>query len=420
MGFVVACSNLGGLSGDDSGGASPDVVAPPSDDAPDDAFDAAPPVDRPDSGFLLSVSPEHIAEDPGDSFPVTITLNRAVTFDDAVTIAVNGLPTGAAVTPLVIPGGASTGTFSLSVGKGVTVPNADVTLTVVATNGSGGFTQTTPIVFRFGSLLEPSDGGVYVVPMSAKTLVVKAWGGGGGGGGINGSPGGGGGFVSGSIVVAPGETLIPDVATGGTDNGAGAGGGGLTGLRRGAIYLIVAGGGGGGGWSFNYAPQPPDRNGGGGGGQIGQDSPSVGGGGKGGSESASGAGGGGAFDAGAGSSLKGGNAANPYQPGGTPGGGFGGYDNSCSTGGGGGGAGWFGGGAGNQTCTLQGTGGGGGGSGYLEPTATNRLFASAIDVNCANKADPDYVAGVGTGGPGGPESKPNGGPGLLVVRLPKP
>jgi len=141
-------------------------------------------------GFTVAVSPPHITEDPGDSFPVTVTIDRTGGFTDALTITVNNLPTGASATPLTIPGSASSGMFSLAVASGTTVTNTEIELSVVAANGTGSVSGMTPLGFRFGSKLILDDAGVYLVPSYSSGVTIKAWGGGGGGGGINGAPGG--------------------------------------------------------------------------------------------------------------------------------------------------------------------------------------------------------------------------------------
>ena len=202
----------------------------------------------------------------------------------------------------------------------------------------------------------------FVVPSGISSMNVSMSGAGGvntysGGGGT----GGKGGFVSGTLAVTPGETLVLVVggtggqSTGATYGGGGAGqtggsGGGRSAIRRSGVDIVTAAGGGGGGYGTGGGD-------GGGltGGNGGQGSGSRGQGGFGGTQSVGGAGG---YDATYGQAQGG----SQYQ-GGIVSGGWGAYT-------GGGGGGYDGGGAG-----VYG-GGGGGGSSYvanLTGTVVNTL-----------------------------------------------
>lgn len=416
--------------------------------------DAGPP---PATGFTLAVLPTHITEDPGDTFPVDVSISRAASFNDAVTITLNGLPIGATASALVIPGNSSTGSFSLVYAAGSTVTNSDVTLMVVGANGTGAFSASADLAFRRGSLLAPdgNDAGTYTMPPFATGITAKLWGAGGGGsdGDGNGAyapaPGGGGGFVSGSFAVTPGETLAFVLGAGGQGGIGGSGGGGFSELLRGTKILAIAGGGGGGGSSSGaYNSGSGSGGGGAGGGLNGQTAPSVTlfdidsngdntsiSGGGGGQQAIGGDAGVAFLDAGyrvasggsCGASLQGGSALNEstVRAGGVPGGGNGAMNTIASScGGGGGGGGYFGGGSGADEPTVSTATswftGGGGGSGYLDPSATNTVLTTGSGRTCANAADPDFIATTCGGGPLTGVGVSYGGAGLVVVRLSRP
>ncbi len=402
--------------------------------------DAGPP---PATGFNLAILPGHVTEDPGDSFPIDVAISRAASFTDAVTIVVNGLPTGATVSTLVIPGTASTGTFSLAWATGSTITNADVGLTVVGTNGTGAFSASAPLAMRLGSLLLPNtDAGVYEIPSYETLILAKAWGAGGGAGGSylgTYSLGGAGGFATAMLPVTPGESLAFHTGTGGLGgNAGGGGGGGFSWIQRGSTYLLIAGGGGGGGDST--AGSTPGGAGGGSSGQMGGgifikiDGGMGAGtsttGGFGGSQTAGGAAGATYIDASVsvpaggnpGTALQGGTGSNGGAfAGGNAGGGNGTNLGGCidkGCGGGAGGGGWFGGGSGadeSGDTTLQ--TGGGGGSAYVDLSGkADASLLGGVGAVPARTTDIDYAAGVASGGNG----VGNASSGRIVIRLSKP
>ena len=245
----------------------------------------------------------------------------------------------------------------------------------------------------------------WVVPAGVKEIEVKMWGGGGAGSGAgnageDGSPrhkGGAGGFVSATVPVTAGETLVFVTAGGGrTSGGEGAGGGGYSGLFRGSWSagnaILVAGGGGGGG-----RPNGEQVLGGGaGGGLKGQDSASPSGG-KGGTIGPPTVG---SLFAGHGTGCN-------NVPGGWPAGGNG---SDCGWGGSGGGGGHYGG-----TAGVSGTGGtggpGGGGSSYFDTLRTlNAQTLAGNGTVPGNSLDPDR-GGLAIGGNRGV----NGGSGRIII-----
>jgi hypothetical protein len=372
----------------------------------------------PDAGFTLSLSTTHLTEDIGDTFPVTITVNRAASFSGVVSYIITAPPTLTTTNPA--PSGPPS-QFYVTAASGA----GDVTVTVTGTSGS--LVETATLGVHIGSILYPDDAGVVVIPSFASSVTVKAWGAAGGGGPdctgfgpSTGGLGGGGGFASAVLPVSGGETLQVVVGTGGTGitaaaSGNGAGGGGYSGLLTpdGGVVLLAGGGGGGNaafcttGEELTNANGP---NGGAGGGTSG------------------GNGGGSTFVDGYGAQPDGGGAAHgsgvagSYLQGGTGGGAgdiAGGQPNagngSSNQGGGGGGSGYFGGGGGGagNGSAFSPAGAGGGGCGWN--AVDGGVLTQASGATPPNTTDPDYGdAGVGTG------SKSNGMPGRVVIRLPKP
>jgi len=274
---------------------------------------------------------------------------------------------------------------------------------------------------------------VVEVPEGCGVAVVSAWGAGGGGGRL--IAGGAGAYVHASLEVVPGEMLTFAVASGGFSEVIGnhgpraGGGGGASIARRGEEPLLVAAGGGGGGTTGDS--MTPGGGGGAGGAELGQaggDDPTCNaddgpaGGGEGGTQVAGGAGGtapslgdgypsvgagepGVAFGGGASDSNAGLAVGGLDHLGGTSAG--------SNGGGGAGGSGLFGGGGGGYQQTYCGGGGGGGSSFAVDPAAT---LEAGVDGTPGGLLDPDYVAGVGVGGPSGTP----GSDGLVVVRFEEP
>ncbi|HYV91679.1 MAG TPA: fibronectin type III domain-containing protein, partial [Chitinophagales bacterium] len=135
---------------------------------------------------------------------------------------------------------------------------------------------------QFTTLAENSGADQYfTVPDGVTQLTVKLWGAGGAGGNYDPCPayGGGGGYVTGTIIVTPGETLTIVVGGkgetgsgagaygggGGKQSGAGGRGGGRSAVVRGDDDIITAGGGGGGGGGCYAEGETISRGGGGGG-----------------------------------------------------------------------------------------------------------------------------------------------------------
>lgn len=242
----------------------------------------------------------------------------------------------------------------------------------------------------------------FVVPAGVTKLRAKIWGAGGGHSNDTGVPalGCAGGYTQAVIDVTPGEVLTVIVGQGGTVHtsasatksygggggvpspSGGAKGGGRSAIRRGATELATAGGGGGTrGQSWELAPH------------------GVGGGETGGS-------GGWPFHSGSGGTATAGGVgatANGASPGTQFEGGNGQAAVAMGTAGGGGG--YFGGGGAN-------IGVGGGGSGYVGgPGVTGTTTAPPAGAKPPNDTDPDYLPGIGAGGPTGNP----GGPGLIVL-----
>lgn len=363
-------------------------------------------VQAPDAGFTLTLVPTHLTEDIGDSFQVTVNINRAPLFTAPVDFAVSAPPNLTATTPNPAQ---TSSTFFVTANSGA----GDYTVTVTGTSGS--LLQNATLGVRVGSILHP-DGGVFVVPAYASSLTVKAWGAAGGGGPdctylstLNGGAGGGGGFASGTLAVNPGDMYLVAVGGGGSGalsvgSGGGGGGGGYSAFLApdGGVILLAAGGGGGVAAFCPGSSANVGYSGGPGGGTAGGNGGNGLYYGSGGQPDAGGTVGGSALMGGAGG---GGGAI----VGGVPGGGNGG----TPQGGGGGGGGYFGGGGGGAGQGILNGGGGGGGSGWN--TVDGGMLVQASGSTAASSTDPDY----GDAGPG-MGSKGNGNPGLVVIRLPKP
>ena len=266
-----------------------------------------------------------------------------------------------------------------------------------------------------------------IVPANCTAATIKAWGAGGGGAGV--AQGGGGGFSQATIGVLAGETLIVQVAGGGTkyigDNGA-AGGGGASIVKRSSIPLIIAAGGGGAGASYSGVGGGAGAPGGGLVGLTGSSSTCSGG--LGGTQSATGAIG---SLSGACVGAVGSTGASFYteteycdegcwyeyvfdfegSAGGWPNGGSSGRGfYVTSSAGGGGGGGYFNGAGGNGNNSSQvGAGGGGGGSSYS--TGISQITIAGSGAIAGNTGDVDYASNTGAGGAAGT----NGNPGRVVI-----
>ncbi len=231
----------------------------------------------------------------------------------------------------------------------------------------------------------------FVVPSCVTEITVKIWGAGGGPGDNGGTGNGGGGaYVTGTIPVIPGETLIFRVGqagqkgtrnTGGAANGStafggggvgrsedrgGGNGGGYSGVFRGAAIVAIAGGGGGAAGSGTSGANGSLYSGGGGGALSGN---GVRGGDR--SNCSGGAGGCGGSQVAGGACVGGVNGASLAGGNGEPLGGQ-------TYGGGGGGGGYFGG-EGGATGGNN-SGGGGGGSSFIIAAATG--VSSIAGSNC--------------------------------------
>ena len=410
--FVAACSLLTNLDG----------LAPADRDAStSDALGEAAPA----GGFTLALTPAHVTADPGDApTTVIVTVTRGAGFTERVLFQVTGGVTGAsATTPPDVDVNATTSSFTVAVQPGAVVDYVERDFVVRGTSTGGTTAPVAHLWLRIGSLLAAGDGGVIVVPDFAYAVDVKAWGAGGSGGGATTNPvtvggaGGAGGFASARFAVTPKSTLYAVTGTGGPlpCSQCGGGGGGFSGLRDTTnAYWLIAGGGGGGGNSPSFT---------GAGGEGGGATAKPGTGcapGAGATQITAGVGGkcNGATAAADGSSLSGGDARNPTGSAGVPGGARGGG----SAGGGGGGGGYFGGGGGGSDNTSS--GGGGGGSGHVLDGGTAAILATGgLSIPPAT-TDPDYVAGVATGGVGGNGTinvpATAGASGRVVVRLAKP
>lgn len=263
----------------------------------------------------------------------------------------------------------------------------------------------------------------FTVPSGVTSLNVKIWGA--GGGGSYGS-GGSGAFISGTLTVTPGQTLIIAVGKGGgystsgvaggygggASSGPGGGsGGGYSGIFNNSVSLtntlVICGGGGGGGY-FDFSTY-----GGGGGATTGISA---------GNYSASYTGGtGGTTSTGGAGGIYNGSPTNPRN--GTAGTALqGGSGNAAySYGGGGGGGGYYGGGGGygGNSPSFYSSGGGGGSSYYSGSFTLSSNVAGNIDtsgniVYPPSNTDPDYITGIAIGG-GVPSGTEPGGNGLVVI-----
>ena len=369
--------------------------------------------------FTVGFSPPHLTEDIGDMVPVTVSLPTNFGYYPTCTIpSVDGLDI-----KLV---GVLHPPFTLQI-TALSVPATGPDTSITVTCTSDAIVESATLGVRIGSRLMPDDAGVVTVPSYASQIIVKLWGAGGGGGPdctynaakVSGEFGGGGGFAQvGNLLVVPGETFRVVEGTGGTGvnvigQGGGAGGGGYSAFMDadGGIIALAAGGGGG---TAAFCQSPgglPGNAGGAAGGTNGGDGESI--------DFLAGhgaqadAGGAGAGNGGAGSLFMGGagGGLSATLAGGVPGGGAG---NGGVLGGAGGGGGHFGGGGGGSSDAGPKVGGAGGGGCSWIPKDPFGTFA-ANGSTPAQYTDEDIGdAGAGYGRQG------NGGPGRVVVLLPKP
>lgn len=365
----------------------------------------------PQSGFTFVVAPGHVTMDPSDpQVQIQLTVVRAPGFTDGVRFDIKGGAAGAVSTaPPDVQPNQTNSSFGVAVTQG-TVPNGvDHDFVITGTSFDGKYTDLEHLGLWVGSALSPDDAGVLVVPAFANRVVIKAWGAGGGGAMAYQTPtsGGSGGFARAVFDVTPGSALRVVAGTGGSTPGGGGGYSAVTDVD-GGVWLLAGGGGGG---STANSSETLYGNGGPGGGANGV--PGKGGCGPGaaGTQTSGGAGGvcNQTSDVGEpGSYLHGGNGNGGWVAGGVPGGGEG-------ANGGGGGGGYYGGGGGGYEY-LTGSGGGGGGSGYVRDGGADAANLAGWKTTPPNTTDPDYASPVGTGGTG----SMSGGPGRVVVRLPKP
>lgn len=401
---------------------SEDAPAPNEDagvplDAGVDATDAA---IAPDDGFVLTVAPEHVVVDPGDTIvSIQVSLTRGKDFAGAVDVKLNQLPAMAGVTsvnPLVIEGEATSGPIAFAISSAATPGDYPIEVR----GESGTKSSKASFTLHVGSFLAAADIKETNVPLPAwvTKIDIAMWGGGGGGGHYDtsgsGGSGGAGGFTSARVTVTGGTDVVLSPAKGGgtTASFKGGGGGGYSSISQGATLLAIAGGGGGGGVGSNgsaHGGAPGNspngklvcQRGGNGGAMVG-----------------GGAGGSGLGDGVAGAALTGGggDASASNALGGAKGGG-----NSFDKAGGGGG-GWFGGGSGG-TC-MSTIGGGGAGSAFAIAGAENVVIEYGVGTTPPKTTHPDYGPNPSTaiGGIGdtyqGAALKP-GGPGRIVIRLAK-
>jgi hypothetical protein len=282
-------------------------------------------------------------------------------------------------------------------------------------------------VFSYTGALES-----FKIPAGVSSISIKAWGAGGCvfdetpiyAASHNAEYGGAGGFSAATISVKAGETVYVEVGQGARRYGSGSGGypnggdgynGGCAGGGSSNVYIdgygkpekvvLVAGGGGGAGW---YTPSGAKKQGNGaaGGGVIAQDGGANAG--SGGSQTA-----GGQTGNGKGAALQGGASSGNGGTGG-PGGGGGGYFGGASgvggnnnTNGGGGGGSCYVGPAANGGA-LASNAGSKGINDYVDPAGSvrklgDRSFSAAECMSGSGKmppktTDPDYLAGIATGG----------------------
>ncbi len=424
----IGCLGFGDLEGGSCSVDCTDGAADTGNAA--DASTDAPYYPPPDAGFYVVVTPSHLTGDPGDMYPVNITVVRANNFDDPISFQTTPANPAqiTAQTPANSGNGGTSSMFTVSFASNAAL--GDTSLTLSSSNPAGTFVQNTMIGIRVGSEIDMSDGGFFI-PAYATGLSVKAWGAGGGGGAAEstfaGGAGGGGGFAANTMIPVnagdAGEMLLADIGTGGAAGVTqlfGGGGGGFTDLRTASGTVLLLAGGGGGGGAASSGDGINGVAGGAGGGATGQSFVSSDNAcGSGGTQTAGGAGGGPGLLGKQGGSMQGGAGGEVAgtTDGGAPGGGAGGAGAPAKNvgGGGGGGGGWFGGGGGGSATVVGGThgGGGGGGSSY-QAIATTTTTGSGVTP--ANNTDLDYHNGVGVGGATGV----SGGPGLVVVRLLKP
>lgn len=297
-------------------------------------------------------------------------------------------------------------------------PSADGTITFPITLGSSSCNYTGMTASTGITLTAVSSGTNVTVPVGISKAVMKVWGA--AGNSLGGYFGGYGGFVSGTVTVTSGETLIARVGQGGqpsaaaTNGGGMNGGGGYSGIFRSSMPILIAGGGGGTGQndevttgrecSYVY------------GGSAGVSTGMAGG------RHANGASAMSGYDNTGGSQIAGGTGSDGTNGGSALQGGAG-FSGGAYRGGGGGG-GLFGGGGGtNRSGTSSGDDGGGGGAGgsnYVAGSGITAITNSAQTVCVSNSSvaapgstDSDYNVALT---PAKPRNRASGSNGMIVIK----
>ena len=121
---------------------------PPNEDAgvPDAGVDATDAAVAPDDGFILTVAPEHVVVDPGDTIvSIQVTLTRGRDFSGSVDVKLNQLPAMAGITsvnPLVIEGDATSGPIAFAISSAAT--NGEYPIEVRGESGTKSSDSTLP------------------------------------------------------------------------------------------------------------------------------------------------------------------------------------------------------------------------------------------------------------------------------------
>jgi uncharacterized delta-60 repeat protein len=161
---VVACTDLGSLSGGGDGA-----------DAGDAGVDAHDGDTTPD--FTATVAPPHLAVSAGSHVDATVTIARTNGFDAPISVSVAGLPGGASATPepLVLTSGVASGKITITCDRTTPVGSVPLTFTAIAGALTHDATATLDVGGPSGTLDTSfgTNGQVAVVGQSVSAMAVQ-------------------------------------------------------------------------------------------------------------------------------------------------------------------------------------------------------------------------------------------------------
>jgi hypothetical protein len=127
-----------------------------------------PPPPPPTPSFTLAVAGGAVAVLQGETATIGLTITRSGGFTGAVTVSVEGLPTGATATPLTIAANATTGQVSVVTTNAATIGTANLTL---RGTGSGVEPRTVTVGLTVSA---PPAAGTYTMTAASTALNVTA------------------------------------------------------------------------------------------------------------------------------------------------------------------------------------------------------------------------------------------------------